>query len=96
MGVLNTIGDGLWNAFQMAWEVGWALILGFALSGVVQAWVPRERMQRALGARGPKQIGLATGIGAASSSCSYAAIAVAKSLFAKGASFAAAIAFEIA
>src|ERR687886_1293153 len=88
--------DGLWNAFQMAWEVWWALVLGFALSGVVQAWVPRERMQRALGGRGPREIALATGLGAASSSCSYAAIAIAKSMFAKGASFASAMAFQFA
>ena len=96
MDVLSTIGDGLWNAFQMAWEVAWALVLGFALSGIVQAWVPRSRIERALGARGPREIALATGLGAASSSCSYAAIAIAKSLFAKGASFAAAMAFQFA
>jgi len=94
--VLSTIGDGLWNAFQMAWEVAWALVLGFALSGIVQAWVPRSRIERALGARGPREIALASGLGAASSSCSYAAIAIAKSLFAKGASFAAAMAFQFA
>src|SRR4051812_10083354 len=96
MAVLSTIGDGLWAAFQMAWEVLWALILGFALSGIVQAWVPRSRMQRALGGRGPRQIGLATGLGAASSSCSYAAIAIAKSMFTKGASFASAMVFQFA
>ena len=96
MDVLSTIGDGLWNAFQMAWEVAWALVLGFALSGIVQAWVPRARIERALGARGPREIAVATGLGAASSSCSYAAIAIAKSLFAKGASFAAAMAFQFA
>jgi len=94
--VLSTIGDGLWNAFQMAWEVAWALVLGFTLSGIVQAWVPRSRIERALGARGPREIALATGLGAASSSCSYAAIAIAKSLFGKGASFAAAMAFQFA
>ena len=94
--MLSTIGDGLWNAFQMAWEVAWALVLGFVLSGIVQAWVPRSRIERALGARGPREIALATGLGAASSSCSYAAIAIAKSLFAKGASFAAAMAFQFA
>jgi uncharacterized protein len=94
--VLSTIGDGLWNAFQMAWEVWWALVLGFALSGIVQAWVPRARIERALGGRGPREIVLATGLGAASSSCSYAAIAIAKSMFAKGASFAAAMAFQFA
>src|SRR5207245_1611944 len=96
MSVLSTIGDGLWNAFQMAWEVAWALVLGFTLSGIVQAWVPRSRIEQALGARGPREIALATGLGAASSSCSYAAIAIAKSLFAKGASFAAAMAFQFA
>jgi uncharacterized membrane protein YraQ (UPF0718 family)/YHS domain-containing protein len=90
------VGDGLWNAVQMAWEVTWALILGFALSGVVQAWVPRERMERALGGSGPRQVALATGLGAASSSCSYAAIAIAKSMFQKGASFATAMAFQFA
>ena len=96
MSVLSTIGDGLWNAFQMAWEVGWALVLGFTLSGIVQAWVPRSRMERALGGRGPREAVLATGLGAASSSCSYAAIAIAKSMFAKGASFASAMAFQFA
>src|SRR5215216_5557592 len=80
----------------MAWEVGWALVLGFALSGVVQAWVPRARMERALGGRDLRAVALATGLGAASSSCSYAATAIAKSLFQKGASFAAAMAFQFA
>jgi len=96
MAVLSSIGDGLWNAFQMAWEVAWALVLGFTLSGIVQAWVPRSRIQSALGGRGPREIALATGLGAASSSCSYAAIAIAKSMFAKGASFASAMAFQFA
>jgi len=88
--------DGLWNAFQMAWEVWWALVLGFFLSGVVQAWVPRARIERALGGAGARQVALATGLGAASSSCSYAAIAIAKSLFQKGASLATALAFQFA
>ena len=93
---MSQIGQGLWNAFQMAWEVGWALVLGFLLSGIVQAWVPRSRMQRALGGRGLGSLALATGLGAASSSCSYAAVAIAKSMFQKGASFAAAMAFQFA
>jgi YHS domain-containing protein/uncharacterized membrane protein YraQ (UPF0718 family) len=88
--------DGLWNAFRMAWEVWWALVLGFTLSGIVQAWVPRSRLERALGGAGPREVALATGLGAASSSCSYAAIAIAKSLFQKRASFAAAMAFQFA
>jgi uncharacterized protein len=96
MVVLDRIGDGLWNAFQMAWEVWWALALGFLLSGVVQAWIPRSRMERALGGRDLRTLGLATGLGAASSSCSYAATAIARSLFAKGASFATAMAFQFA
>jgi uncharacterized protein len=88
--------DGLWNAFRMFWEVWWALILGFTLSGIVQAWVPRARLQRAMGGAGAREIALATGLGAASSSCSYAAIAIAKSLFQKGASFASAMVFQFA
>src|SRR5256884_2549919 len=80
----------------MGWEVWWALVLGFLLSGIVQAWVPRARIERALGGAGARQIALATGLGAASSSCSYAAVAIAKSLFQKGASFAAAMAFQFA
>src|SRR6202000_2235456 len=96
MSMLHTIGDGLSNAFLMAWQVWWALVLGFAISGVVQAWVPRARIERALGGSGARPVGLATGLGAASSSCSYAAIAIAKSLFAKGASAASALAFQFA
>ena len=96
MVVLERIGDGLWNAFQMAWEVGWALVLGFALSGIVQAWIPRARMERALGGRDLRTVTLATGLGAASSSCSYAAVAIAKSMFQKGASLATTMAFQFA
>jgi uncharacterized protein len=96
MHVLDEIGQGFWNGFQMAWEVWWALVLGFLLSGVVQAWVPRARMERALGGRGPRSLALGTALGAASSSCSYAAVAIAKSAFQKGASLAAAMAFQFA
>src|SRR5213593_2169506 len=95
-GIVTKIGDGLWNAFLMAWEVWWALVLGFAISGIVQAWVPRERIERAMSGSGPKPVALATGLGAASSSCSYAAIAIAKSLFQKGASTATTLAFQFA
>jgi uncharacterized membrane protein YraQ (UPF0718 family) len=94
--VLSKIGDGLSNTFLMAWEVWWALVLGFAISAIVQAWVPRERIQSALGGSGPRSVALATGLGAASSSCSYAAISIAKSLFQKGASAASALAFQFA
>src|SRR5919204_1853974 len=94
--VISNVGDGLWNAFLMAWEVWWALVLGFFLSAVVQAWVPRQRIERALSGVGAKPVALATALGAASSSCSYAAIAIAKSLFQKGASAASALAFQFA
>src|SRR5690349_14111375 len=80
----------------MAYEVWWALVLGFAISAVVQAWVPRERIQGALAGSGFTPLAKATGLGAASSSCSYAAIAIAKSLFAKGASAATSLAFQFA
>jgi uncharacterized membrane protein YraQ (UPF0718 family) len=96
MNVLTEIGDGLLNAFRMAWEVWWALVLGFLLSGIVQAWVPRRRLEQALGGRGPRTLALSTGLGAASSSCSYAAVAIAKSLFQKGASLASAMALQFA
>jgi uncharacterized membrane protein YraQ (UPF0718 family) len=94
--VLDKIGEGLWMGFQMAWEVWWALVLGFLLSGIVQAWVPRSRMQRALGGRDLRAVALATGLGAASSSCSYAATAIARSMFQRGASFASAMVFQFA
>ncbi len=94
--VIAKIGDGLWNAVLMAWEVWWALVLGFAISAIVQAWVPRERVERALAGDGVGPVARATGLGAASSSCSYAAIAIAKSLFQKGASAVAALAFQFA
>src|ERR671923_970627 len=94
--VLATIGDGLVNAAMMAYEVWWALVLGFLVSAIVQAWVPRARIEASLAEGGPRPVALATGLGAASSSCSYAAIAIAKSLFQKGASAATALAFQFA
>jgi uncharacterized membrane protein YraQ (UPF0718 family)/YHS domain-containing protein len=80
----------------MAWEVWWALVLGFAISAIVQAWVPRQRIEGLMSGSGVRSVGWATGLGAASSSCSYAAIAIAKSLFQKGASAASALAFQFA
>jgi uncharacterized membrane protein YraQ (UPF0718 family) len=94
--VISTIGEGFKQSFLMAYEVWWALVLGFAISAIVQAWVPRERIQSALAGSGFVPIARATGLGAASSSCSYAAIAIAKSLFQKGASAATALAFQFA
>src|ERR1700724_2556275 len=96
MDVLEVIWHGLRDSFLMAWEVWWALVFGFAISGVVQAWVPRERIQSALSGSGARPVALATALGAASSSCSYAAIAISKSLFQKGASAAAALTFQFA
>src|SRR5437588_5252284 len=96
MSVLDTIGDGFHQAFLMAWEVWWALVFGFVISAVVQAWVPKARIQAALAGRGPGSMARATALGAASSSCSYAAVAIAKSLFEKGASAAAMLAFQFA
>jgi uncharacterized membrane protein YraQ (UPF0718 family)/YHS domain-containing protein len=80
----------------MAWEVWWALVLGFAISAIVQAWVPRSRIEAALAGSGPGPLLRATGLGAASSSCSYAAVAIGKSLFQKGASASSALAFQFA
>jgi uncharacterized membrane protein YraQ (UPF0718 family)/YHS domain-containing protein len=94
--VLETIGDGLVNAAMMAYEVWWALVLGFLVSAIVQAWVPRSRIEASLSAGGARPVSLATALGAASSSCSYAAVAIAKSLFQKGASAASALAFQFA
>jgi uncharacterized protein len=94
--VLDVIWHGLRDAFLMGWEVWWALVFGFFISAVVQAWVPRERIESALSGGGVRPVAIATGLGAASSSCSYAAIAIAKSLFQKGASAASALAFQFA
>src|SRR5450432_928199 len=80
----------------MAYAVWWTLVFGFLISAIVQAWVPRSRVEASLSGRGVRPIALATGLGAASSSCSYAAVAIAKSLFQKGASAAAALAFQFA
>src|SRR5947209_5050695 len=88
--------DVLSFAGGMTWEILWALILGFALSGAVQALVSKQEMRRLLGGDSAKTLAVATGLGAASSSCSYAAVALARSLFRKGASFTAAMVFEFA
>src|SRR6188472_4417035 len=94
--VVGKIGEGLANSFLMAWQVWWALVLGFAISAIAQAWVPRQRIESTLSGSGPRPVTLATGLGASSSSCSYAAIAIAKSLFQKGASAATVLAFQFA
>src|SRR5437867_5574948 len=88
--------EALSFSFGMFWEILWALILGFALSAVVQAVVSKEEMRRLMPDDSPKTLVLASALGAASSSCSYASVALARSLFVKGADFTAAMAFEFA
>ena len=92
----DAILRALGMAFAMGWEILWPLILGFALSGVVQAVVSHREMARLLPDDGPRSIATALALGAASSSCPYAAVAIARSLFRKGANFTAAMAFEMA
>jgi len=96
MGALAQIGRALSISAAMTWEILWALMLGFALSATVRVVVPRADIARVLGDDSTKTLGTATLLGAASSSCSYAAVALARSLFRKGASFSAAMVFEIA
>src|SRR6476619_5334010 len=96
MHVLTDIAHSFREAFFMFWVTLWALILGFGISGAVQAFVPRRDMQRVLGRRGPREIGRATLLGAASSSCSYAASAMAKTLFQRGADFVSSMVFMFA
>jgi uncharacterized membrane protein YraQ (UPF0718 family)/YHS domain-containing protein len=90
------VGRSLREGFFMFWETLWPLILGFTLSGAVQAFVSRERIERSMGDHGPKAVARASGWGMVSSSCSYAATAMAKSLFQKGADFTTAMIFMFA
>jgi uncharacterized membrane protein YraQ (UPF0718 family) len=94
--VVDKVWEGIEQSLLMAYEVWWALVLGFAISAIVQAWVPRTRIEGALAGEGFVPVAKATGLGAASSSCSYAAIAIAKSLFQKGASAVTALSFQFA
>ena len=96
MGLFGSLLHALSMSAAMGWEILWPLVLGFFLSGVVQAVVRREQVTRYLSGDSPRSLAWATGLGAASSSCSYAAVALARSLFRKGASLSAAMAFEIA
>ena len=94
--IIPAIGQALLTAFAMFWDVLWPLVLGFALSGVVQALVSHKTMAKLLGDDSPRSLTLATLFGIASSSCSYAAVALARSIFRKGGSFTAAMVFELA
>src|SRR3989449_3594481 len=92
----HAVWESLSMAFAMFWEILWALILGFGLSAVVQAVVSKREMTKLLPDDSAKSILIASGLGAASSSCSYAAVALARSIFRKGANFTAAMAFQFA
>ncbi len=94
--VLDALGHALSLAAAMAWEILWALTLGFAISGAVQAVVSKAEMGRLLPDDSPRSLTIACGLGAASSSCSYAAVAMARSVFRKGADFTSAMAFQFA
>jgi len=94
--IASPFAEALSFAFAMTWEIAWALVLGFALSGAVQAVVSKGEMSRLLPDDSPRSIMIACGLGAASSSCSYAAVALARSIFRKGANFSASMAFEFA
>ena len=96
MQIVQSIAQALFTSFSMFWEILWPLVLGFTLSGIVQALVSHRAMAKTLGCDGPKCLTFATLFGIASSSCSYAAVALARSLFEKGASFVSAMAFELA
>jgi uncharacterized membrane protein YraQ (UPF0718 family) len=94
--MMESILRALGMAFAMGWEILWPLILGFTLSAVIQAVVSHREMARLLPDDRPATIAKALALGAASSSCSYAAVAIARALFRKGADFTAAMAFEMA
>jgi uncharacterized membrane protein YraQ (UPF0718 family) len=96
MDLAAALGHALWMAFAMLWEILWPLILGFGLSAVVQAVVSKGEMTKLLPDDSPKSLAIACGLGAASSSCSYAAVALGRSIFRKGANFTAAMAFQLA
>src|SRR5207302_3495699 len=90
------LGESVKEGFFMFWETLWALVLGFGLSGVVQGFVSKDGLRRVMGDHRPAAVARATGFGMVSSSCSYAATAMAKSLFQKGADFLAAMVFMFA
>jgi len=92
----HDLGQSAREGFFMFWETLWALVLGFGLSGAVQAFVSRDEMQRVLGDHRPRSVLRASGFGMVSSSCSYAATAMAKSLFQKGADFISSMVFMFA
>src|SRR5438034_109643 len=96
LAMIEELLEALGMAIAMGWEILWPLVLGFTFSAVIQAIVSRREMSRLLPDDGPRSIGIALALGTASSSCSYAAVAIARSIFRKGANFTAAMAFEMA
>src|SRR6188472_1471319 len=94
--IAGALAHALDVALSMTWAILWALILGFALSGAVEAVVSKKEMVRLLPDDSPRTLAIASGLGAASSSCSYAAVALARSIFRKGGNFTASMAFEFA
>jgi uncharacterized membrane protein YraQ (UPF0718 family) len=96
MGIWSAMTEALLMASGMFWKTGWSLVLGFLVSAVLQAVVSKAKMQAALGRDGAKEIALATVLGAASSSCSYASAAISRTLFKKGAALVPSLAFQFA
>lgn len=96
MSVVDAISHALTISGTMTWDILWSLILGFILSAIIQAVVRKKTIARLLGSDRPKTVATAAGLGVASSSCSYAAVAISRSLFRQGATFANAMIFEIA
>lgn len=96
MQILSDIGHTLWLAFTMFWQIFWGLSLGFALSAIIEVLVSKDTMTKLLPDGGPRSIAIAGLFGAATSSCSYAAVAMARSIVRKGGNFTAAMAFQLA
>jgi len=95
-GEMNWLWLSLYHALAMLWSTFWALVLGFTISGVLQVFVSKEQMSRTFGRTSLKSVAIATGLGAASSSCSYAAVAAARSAIQQGAALVPALAFMFA
>ena len=96
MHIVAAVGDALWMAFTMLWNIFWGLCLGFLFSAIIEETVSKAEMSRLLPDAKPRAIATAAALGAASSSCSYAAVAMARSMIRKGADFTAAMAFQFA
>lgn len=94
--MLELMGRAALTSLGFFWKAGWAFVMGYAVSAMIQAFVPKKHLVRHMGGADVRSVGLATVFGAASSSCSFAALAAARSLIAKGASFMAGVAFMFA